>query len=135
MKFILDNWYLVLTAVASGGALLWMSFSKSAAKGLSITDAVQLINKEKAAVIDIRDAAEFQKGHIKAAKNIPVASIEVNQKQLPSNKKTPLILVCNNGSQSVKAVSAFSQRGYEAVYTLAKGMSAWKEAELPIHKT
>ena len=64
MKFLLDNWYLVLAALASGGMLLWPSLMRGAAgAALSTAEAVRLVNREKAVLIDVSEPAEFAAGH------------------------------------------------------------------------
>lgn len=56
MKFLIDNWMLFAIAIASGGMLLWpMIASGMNAGALSASGAVQLINREKAVVIDVSE--------------------------------------------------------------------------------
>jgi predicted sulfurtransferase len=76
VKFIIDNW--MLFAVALGSAtMLFLPQIKGAAGGtLTSAGAVQLINREKAVVIDVSDTEEFAAGHINNAKNVPFAQLE-----------------------------------------------------------
>lgn len=75
MKFLIDNWMLIAIALASGGMLIWpMIASGMNAGALSASGAVQLINREKAVVVDVSEAEEFAAGHVAAPKTCPSAS-------------------------------------------------------------
>ena len=132
MSYVTDNWYWIVTAAASGGMLLWQQLQNSGA-GLSPTEAVMLINREKAQVIDVCEAAEFQAGHLVGAKNIPLGDLG-NGKGLPGNKTLPLVVVCASGVRSAKAVTQLKGMGYENAQSLRGGLSAWRAANLPIEK-
>ena len=132
-SFIADNWYWILAAGASGGMLLWQQVKEGSGAGLTPAAAVQLMNKDKAQVIDVCEPAEFAAGHVSGAKNIPLSQIGA-AKGLPSNKATPLIVVCAAGVRSAKAAAQRKQMGYENVQSLAGGLKAWREAGLPVNK-
>jgi rhodanese-related sulfurtransferase len=133
-SYIANNWYWMVAAGVSGGLLLWQQIREGgAAGGLTPTMAVQLINKEKAQVIDVCSPAEFAAGHVAGAKNIPLDEIGAG-KGLPGNKKLPLVVVCAAGVRSAKAVTQLKAMGYENVQSLAGGLKAWREANLPIEK-
>ena len=139
VQFIVENWYLILVALLSGTLLLWPSIrgGSQGARSLSTTEAVRLINREKAVVIDVRDAAEFEAGHLVNARSIPLATIETatpGGKGLPTNKAANVIVVCPTGSRSTKAVALLTKLGYQNVYSLAGGLKAWREANLPLEK-
>ena len=59
MNFIVENWYLVLLVLVSGAMLLVPMIKEGGGAGLSAAMAVQLINREKAVVIDVCGAAEY----------------------------------------------------------------------------
>lgn len=135
MSFFIDNWPLVLLALTSGGMLLWPVLSKGAqAGGLSPTEAVMLMNREKAVVVDVCDAAEYAAGHVTGARNIPLADLEAKLPTSVKNKALPLILVCASGVRSRRAVAIATKLGYEKAQSLAGGMTAWREASLPVEK-
>ncbi len=134
-NFLVDNWYWAVAAIASGGGLLWLQVKEGAAAGgLSPALAVQMINKEKAQVIDVCSAEEFAAGHVAGAKNVPLDQINAQAKGLPSNKKIPLVVVCASGVRSGKAAAALQKLGYENAQSLAGGLKAWREANLPVEK-
>ena len=64
LQFLIANWYLVLLALVSGGLLVWPSLTKATGGGgVSPAEAVQLINREKAVVIDVSEPGEYAAAH------------------------------------------------------------------------
>lgn len=134
MKFIIDNWMLISIALASGALLLWPVLQGATAVGIAPNAAVQLINREKAVVVDVCQPEEFAQGHIVGSKNIPLADLEAKLPGLVKNKALPVVLVCQTGARSGRAVAAAKKLGYEQAQSLAGGLKAWKTANLPVDK-
>ena len=134
MKFILDNWMLLSVALASGSMLLWPVLKGAGASGLTPAAAVQLINREKAVVVDVCETEEFAAGHIVGARNIPLNQLEEKLAGIAKNKALPLILVCQSGARSGRAVLMARKLGYEQAQSLGGGLAAWKAASLPVEK-
>lgn len=135
MKFLLDNWYLILAALASGGMLAWPLIARGArGGGISPAEGVRLMNREKAVLIDVRETEEFAAGHAVASKNIPLATLE-GDKSLPKNKTLPIVLMCATGARASRAAGILRKLGHENVQAIAGGLTAWREAQLPIEKT
>lgn len=135
MTFLVDNWFLILAALISGGLLLWPLVSGgSLAGGLKPVDAVQLINREKAVVIDVCGAGEFAAGHVVGSRNIPLDQLESLLPGAVKNKALPVILVCASGMRSSRAVAIAKKLGYEKAASLEGGMKAWRAANLPVEK-
>ena len=134
-KFIIDNWMLISIALASGALLLWPVLRGATATGLDPAAAVQLINREKAVVVDVCDVAEFSAGHLGAAKNIPLGELESRLPSAVKNKALPLILVCQTGARSGRAVAIAKKLGYDNAQSLAGGLGAWRTANLPVEKS
>jgi len=135
VKFLLENWYLILVAFVSGGLLVWPAVQRGRAGGsLSTADAVQLINRQKAVLIDVSEPAEYAAGHVAGARSVPFGTLETS-KDLPSNKALPLVVVCPNGTRSARAVALLRKRGFENAQALAGGLAAWRAANLPIEKS
>jgi rhodanese-related sulfurtransferase len=132
VKFILDNWPLILLATTSGGLLLWQVLQK-AGSGVGPAEAVRLINREKGVLIDVCEPAEFAAGHAVGARNIPVGTI-VGSKDLPSNKALPLVLLCASGARAGRAAGLLRKAGYEKATVVTGGLPAWREAGLPVEK-
>jgi len=135
VKFVLDNWYLFAVALVSGGLLLWPSLRRGGQAGaLSTAEAVTLINREKAVLIDVSEAEEYAAAHAAGAKNVPLAQIETST-ALPKNKALPLVVVCTTGARAARAIAMLRKAGYENARVLAGGLKAWREANLPVEKS
>ena len=134
MKFIIDNWYLILLALVAGSMLLMPLVKGGMGGTLSPAGAVQLINREKAVVIDVCEPEEFALGHVNGAKNIPLGQLEERLPSVVKNKALPLVLVCAKGPRSVRAEAMAKKLGYDKAQALAGGLKAWREANLPVEK-
>jgi rhodanese-related sulfurtransferase len=132
VNFLIENWLLILTALVSGGLLLWPMLSgATAGAGVSPSEAVRLMNREKAVVVDVCEPDEFAQGHVVGARSVPLASLD-SSKDLPTNKTLPLIVVCASGARAQRAAASLRKRGHENVQPLLGGMKAWREANLPV---
>ena len=67
------------------------------------------------------------------ARNIPLGGLE-GAKELPSNKTLPLLLICASGARANRAAAQMRKAGYEKAVAVSGGMSAWREAGLPVDK-
>ena len=133
MDFLTQNWMLLLVALSSGLALLWPVIGKGGG-GLTPTEAVQLMNREKAVVIDVCEPGEYAAGHILGARNVPLAELENRLPQVVKNKAVPVILACQSGMRSGRAVAVARKLGYEKVQNLSGGLRAWQAAQMPVEK-
>lgn len=136
MKFFIDNWFLFLTALVSGGLLAWPKLGGGGglAGRISAAEAVQLINREKAVLIDVCEPAEYAAGHAAGAKSVPLGSID-GSTELPKNKALPLVLICASGARASRAAAQLKKAGYDKAHVLAGGLKAWREANLPVEKS
>lgn len=125
---------MILAALVSGGLLFWPMLSRARSGGVSPAEAVRLMNREKATVIDVSEPGEFAAGHIVGSRNIPVGRIEVAP-ELPKNKTLPVVLVCASGKRAAKAAKALQVKGYAKAVVLAGGLAAWKTANLPVESS
>jgi len=130
----MQNWALLLVALTSGLALLWPVIGKGGGGGLTPSEAVQLINREKAVVVDVCQPNEYAAGHVVSARNIPLDQLEANLPNAVKNKNTPVVLVCASGMRSGRAVAVAKKLGYDKAYNLAGGLAAWRSATLPVEK-
>ena len=134
MKFLIDNWTLVLLAVSSGGLLLWPAIRGASGGSLTANAAVQLINREKAVVIDVCEANEYANGHVSGAKHIPLAQLKQRLPEMVKNKELPVIIVCQSGMRSGSAMRIAKGLGYLKAQSLAGGLSSWQAASLPVER-
>jgi rhodanese-related sulfurtransferase len=135
IEFLIQNWYLVLAAAVSGGLLLWPTIQgRQGAGSVLATEAVRLINREKAVLIDVSEPAEYAAGHPNGARNIPLGQLD-GAKELPSNKALPLVVVCPTGARASRAAAQLRKAGYEKAQALVGGLRGWREASLPVEKS
>jgi rhodanese-related sulfurtransferase len=134
VTFLLDNWYWIAAALVSGAALLWPNLKGGSAGSISTPEAVQLINREKAVVIDVSTRDEYAAGHVASSRNVPLAEL-VSAKNLPTNKTLPLVLVCATGARASRATATLTKLGHQRVHVLSGGLAAWREANLPVEKS
>lgn len=134
MNFLIDNIFLFGLAILSGGALLLPVLQKRGNKVASL-QATQLINQGKTLVLDVRDVDAFAAGHLIDAKNIPLKDLSQRVTELDKFKAKNVIVVCQLGTQSSKAVAQLGKAGFGQVYSLDGGIAAWQSQNLPIVKT
>ena len=101
---------------------------------LSPSAAVQLINREKAVVIDVGEPHEFDQGHVVGSKNVPFGQLEAKLPGLVKNQNLPVIMVCPVGARAARAAEAAKKLGFEQAQAIAGGLKAWKETGLPVEK-
>ncbi len=134
MKFLIDNWTLIVVALASGSLLAWPTVRGGAAGGVAPAMAVNLINREKAVVVDVCEAAEFAAGHVAGARHVPLGELSARLPEVARNKSAPLLLVCASGARAQRAAAEARKLGYENTQVLAGGLRAWRDANLPVEK-
>lgn len=136
MEFIQQNIWTVLLAVMSGVMLLMPSFRGriSGVKQVGPQEAVALINRQDALILDVREQSEFADGHIAKAKHIPVGALAKRLGELDKHKGKAIVAVCRSGQRSGMACGTLRKAGFENVHNLAGGMMAWDQAGLPKEK-
>jgi rhodanese-related sulfurtransferase len=137
MSFIVQplNLALIAAALVSGGMLVFIELAKrGGANGLSVLEATQMINSRNAVVIDVRDAEEFNQGSVTGARNIPLAQLTERKAEWQKYKTRPVILLCQSGARSSKALAQLTAEGLTEVYNLTGGIAGWREASMPVVK-
>jgi len=131
LEFTSERTWLVVALLISFFVLIFTELRRKASGLVAIgaSEAVTLINND-AAVVDLRNAEAYSRGHIVNAKNIPFDEFEARKDSLSATKT--LIAVCDSGTNSNKAVAALRQSGFESAYGLKGGMTAWSQAGLPV---
>lgn len=77
----------------------------------------------KAQLIDVREAKEFEAGHILGARNIP--STQIRQRYKEIRPDLPVYLYCQNAGRSARAALFLKKKGYTQLYQLQGGFKTW----------
>jgi rhodanese-related sulfurtransferase len=131
--FISNHPFLVGTFVVLLALFIRNEMSRGGA-AVSAQELVQLVNNEGAVVVDLRDKAEFEAGHIVDAINIPFAAIETRMDELNPHKGKPIVLACKMGQHSGSAGTQLRKAGFEQVSRLRGGIADWRAQNLPVVK-
>ena len=92
-------------------------------------------------IIDVREPAEFQRGHIPGALHLPRGMLEfdihgmVERTAIDQNKALAdqdIVLYCGTGGRSALAAATMTDLGYRNVRSMAGGVVAWNAAGLPL---
>ncbi len=134
IEFATNHWELFAALLATL-ALLLFTESKKGGTSLSTHAAVQMINKENAAIVDIRLKKDFKTGHITDSINIPYADMDRRIGELEKYRNRPIIIVCNLGQTASGAVKKLHDAKFETVSRLSGGITEWKTQNLPLHKS
>ena len=134
--FISEQWLLVSLLLAAIVALGWLE-KRRAGPILTSQSLTNIVNREDVIIIDLRDKAEFDAGHIVNAVNLPF-----NQWQNQYNsdedglfrqyKDKPIIFVCKLGQQSTFAARRLQRESGPSVYRLSGGIMEWKASQMPL---
>ena len=136
MKFVLNNIWLVLAAAVSGAILVWPLINRrlSGVPEVGAIEAVQLLNRKDAVMLDVREPAEFSAGHAPNAKNIPLAQLDKRVGELEKLKNRPVVIVCQTGGRAHTATALLKKAGFAEIVVLAGGIGAWQQANMPVEK-
>jgi len=134
IKFLSDNILLVAAAVVSGALLIWPVLRRGMGGGSITPLQATLLMNQNALVLDVRGAADFEKGHMLNARNVPLADLESRIRELEKHKSKPVLIVCDSGNQSTRAAAILRGKGFEQLAVLGGGLGAWQNAGLPLEK-
>ena len=135
LKFVTEHIFLVGLAAVSGGMLIWPALRRTAGgPSISTLQATLLINQQNALVLDVREAADYEKSHVLNARHIAIGELEARWGDIVKYKEKPVIGVCDTGNRSDKAVATLRKQGFTQVFSLNGGIGAWQQAGLPVEK-
>jgi rhodanese-related sulfurtransferase len=95
------------------------------------TDAITLINSG-ALVLDVRDAAQFDKGHIVNARNIPMPDLAGKVDSIDRYRNKPILVCCDTGGPGGQAAALLRKQSFAEVQSLQGGLAAWRRENLPL---
>jgi len=82
--------------------------------------------------IDVREADEWQEGHIPAARHVPRGFLESRIETTVPDKSAEVVLYCAAGNRSAFAAKTLEELGYTRVHSLIGGFTDWKRNGLEI---
>ncbi len=136
LQFLLNNLITVSIALISGFMLFW-SFYGNRIRGIKDVDtqqAMNLINRQNALVLDVREQGEYDAGHIINSRLISLGQLKERVGELEKFRTRPIVVVCRSGARSSAAVALLNGLGYTQVHNLQGGINAWQKANLPLEK-
>ena len=95
----------------------------------TVVDAAAMLERGEATVIDVRGRAEWEAGHPRGVRNVPLGYLSSASSKLPLGK--PIIVHCQGGARSSIAASVLRARGVTNVLNMTGGYAAWERAGLP----
>jgi rhodanese-related sulfurtransferase len=128
------NHPLLLGAFAVLLAVFIRNETQRGGRSVSAQELVNMVNREDAVVVDVRDKKEFDQGHIPHAINIPYASIDSRISELDDFKERPIVLACKMGQHAGSAGTALRKQGFVNVSRLSGGIAEWRNQNLPVVK-
>jgi rhodanese-related sulfurtransferase len=130
------NMVLFGLAITSAGMLIFPLFTRGMRTGAEVgpTEAVTLINRKDAVVLDVRDDGEFAGGHITNARHVPEKQLVDRMKELEKLKNKPVIVSCASGRRATTVADTLRKQGFTDVVALRGGIGAWLQAGMPLEK-
>jgi rhodanese-related sulfurtransferase len=133
LEFVINHYILV-----SAFFVLWAVFfsleSKRGGQSVSPQQATNMVNREDAQIVDLRDADEFRQGYVAGSLNIPMSQFADRIAELDKFKGKPVILVCKMGTSASLAGRQLRARGFDNVARMQGGIQGWRADNLPVVK-
>ncbi|HAC88259.1 MAG TPA: rhodanese-like domain-containing protein, partial [Gammaproteobacteria bacterium] len=130
-EFIGNHLYLSFMWVVTLGVII-MYHQRTASSSVGPQQAVMLINRKEAIVVDVREKKEFESGHIVDSINIPMTKLKQRITEVWKYKDKPMVVVCKLGQHSGQAAKILQEAGHADVVRLAGGLTEWKAQSLPL---
>lgn len=132
-EFAANHYLLVGTFIILVVAFV-INEGKQGGAAITTGNLVNLINREGAVVLDVRDNKEYAQGHISGSVNIPFPNLDERMSELDPYKDKPVVLVCKMGQHAGAAGRKLKAGGFSNVRRLAGGMADWTGNNLPVVK-
>ncbi len=137
IPFINNHWPLCLAFVIILALLLLLELLQKwrGVPVLSARAATQLINREDAIVLDIRDSNSYGRGHIAGAINIERTQLASSLDKLFAHQTKPIIVAGQTDQHARECSTLLAKNGFEKIYLLKGGIQAWQTESLPLVKS
>ncbi len=131
IEFAQQHILLVSAFILVFGLLIW-DYLYQAKNNINTAKAIDLMNNREAVIIDVRPMADYNKGHILNAINLPLNSLKTQLNQIKKYQNKPIIVACRSGAQSSMACKQLRENGFAEVYNLSGGILSWESANMPV---
>ncbi|MFF3102002.1 sulfurtransferase TusA family protein [Viridibacillus arvi] len=88
------------------------------------TISIEEITGRSGVILDVREVVEYAFGHIEGAISIPMGELDARIKELDMDKE--IYVICRTGKRSDMAAHKLANAGFNKVYNVLSGMTAWK---------
>lgn len=132
-EFLMQEWMLAAAWVVMV-LLLFYHEARKGGKSVTPQQLSDLINRQDGIVLDIRDSADFRKGHITGSRHILFKDLTSRSHEIDAYKDKPVVVVCKMGQTAGTATKQLKAAGFTQVYKLGGGLSEWTASNLPLVK-
>jgi rhodanese-related sulfurtransferase len=108
--------------------------AQTSAPGISPIAAADIVERQRAIIIDVREPSEVARISIPGAINIPLSQLKNRLVVLDKYKQSPIITQCRTGRRSQEALKTLKSSGFTDVHNLEGGIVAWEKAGLKTEK-
>jgi hydroxyacylglutathione hydrolase len=117
-----------------GGMHVWQTSGRDVhlMRQITVHQLKELLDRQRIDVLDVRQPAEWARGHVAQATFITGA--ELPERAGETSDTGPLAVVCSSGYRSSVAASFLLRRGTKDVLNVIGGMSAWRKAGYPVER-
>ena len=109
--------------------------AKAAIKTVSAADVKAAIdNKEKAVILDVRDAGEYSAGHLPGAVNVSRGTLEFNIWSKVADQNAKIYVYCKTAGRSALATKTLNDLGYKNAVLMDAQFEDWIKANYPVER-
>jgi cysteine synthase/rhodanese-related sulfurtransferase len=94
---------------------------------IDLTSAHELWETQGPLVLDVRDPDEYRQSHVEGAINIPLYELAARVPEIPADRQTQILTICERGNISLPAVLLLTSLSYQSVRSVSGGTSAWQQ--------
>ena len=130
LVFVSEQWLLVSLLLVLIYVFVLLEHFK-AGKQLSVHEVTRLLNGDEAVLVDLREAKDYQAGHIHRAINMPLSQLQSRIDELQGSRDKVVVLIDKLGHQAAAAGRQLRRAGLR-VHRLRGGMAEWQAQSLPV---
>ncbi len=123
-----------LAALVIAWVVLELRLRAKGTQDLGTFEFTRQLNTGAALLLDLRSAAEFEKGHIHGARHMTPSQVDPGAKELVRYKEGGVLLYCQNGASSGETTEKLIKAGYPRVFSLKGGIASWLQDQLPLER-